>query len=182
MPGSTLCTASSKARTRSVAVVEQDAEPLACRPAHSCEHEVPGEGSTRHDPPARHVRHELVASWARPGVATGAVITRKSSASRLVRIDEPVALVVDRVLVARRPGARSPSAPAVGSPLGIDPDLARGLALAGDDDERLAAGELDADEEPLVVLLEDQHVVGAPPCPRAWRHTWNGRMASSGFT
>ena len=39
-----------------------------------------------------------------------------------------------------------------------------------------------ADEEALVVLLEHEHVVGLRRCPGAWRHTWYGRMASSGTT
>ena len=73
--------------------------------------------------------------------------------------DEAVALVVDAVLVVGRPRLHDDR-------LGLGlarPDerrLARGLALAGQQHDLLAAAQLDAQEEPLVVLLEHEHVVG----------------------
>ncbi len=97
------------------------------------------------------------------GSVTGAVASSKFSACVVVQDQQPVRparrveLVLDRVLdavparrhhgeLARRVGGVQ------------QPDLAGQLARAGDHQVALAAGQADADPEPLVGLLEHDHV------------------------
>ncbi len=121
------------------------------------------------DQPARACAGRSRASWPWLGAATGA--SHDAEVLRAVRVgrdDEPVAVVLDRVLVAvlaRRDETRG----AFGR-VGVDQvDLGRLVVVGVDDDELGRLRLADADVEADVLFLVDEHIVGSTGVPTTWR-------------
>ena len=138
-----------RTRRRRSAQHPQAGEPVAAQRHH----EVPAKASTpsRRTPGSCAISADHCAS----GASTGATASSKFSAPSLCRISSRSPSVLDAVLDAL--AARRDQARRAGRVVGRDePDLAGDLAAGVDDQEPLAAGQLDADPEPLVGLLVDQ--------------------------